>query len=316
MARRILTAVTTRAAGITPFERAERDPAFLERFARAYRGGADPLDALWWLDHPAEPGPSGAPPAAGRMTELRRAVYAPGADPAAAERYRELRSSLEGERAAVRAALAEAEGRDEHEPQASADAPTATALERPPRPSRPLLAVAVGVSAVAAFAAGLLSAPAIGGGGAPPPSSTATPRSTPTPADTAPFVSGASGSGSALGIFGEPQRDADRPAVGLGARLLPQTFHRLQAVPTFGVDVYAAEDSEGDVCLVALSVEAHLTASCTPIAAFRAAPLRLAFRADRYRDVWTKTGEQVELVATWGFFSRFTLDETALVAKQ
>ncbi len=48
----------------SPYERALHDRAFLERFARAYRGDAEPLDALWWHEHPDDPSPSGTPASA------------------------------------------------------------------------------------------------------------------------------------------------------------------------------------------------------------------------------------------------------------
>lgn len=296
----------------TAYDRARGDSAFLERFTLAYRGGDDPLDALWWHEHPESRAPSGAPPRAAELAELRRAVYAPGADRALAARYRRLQARLEQERAAVRDALAAAEqpeGRSratEAAPAASIE-PTAGSRSVP----RTRAGVVVALAATAAFAAGVLVAPALGRGAAPAPSA----APTPSPTASAPLLSSASGSGSALAIFGEPQRDVDRPAVGTDARLLPQTFHRLQAMPTLGIDVYAAEDTYGDVCLVALSVEAHLTASCTPNAASRAAPLRLTVRADRYRDVFTKTGEQVDLTVTWGFFNRFTTQEAPVAPK-
>jgi hypothetical protein len=35
-----------------------------DRFARHYRGRHSPEDALWWLDHPDDPGPTSAPPPA------------------------------------------------------------------------------------------------------------------------------------------------------------------------------------------------------------------------------------------------------------
>jgi hypothetical protein len=293
---------------VSPYQRARQDAAFLARFTQAYRGSDDPLDALWWQEHPEDVAPSGAPSVSAAAAGLRRAVYAPRSDPSASARYQRLQDRLERERAAVQEALAVAAEPVSVPPPMEQAAVAAPGSLRP-SPRRARLLLTASVAAAAAFPAGVLLAPALGGGGAP------EPTAPPTSSARAPSISGASGTGGALGIFGGAQREADRPAIGIGAHLLPQTFRRLRAEPTLGVDIYAAEDSDGDVCLVALTVEARLAAACAPIAAFRRAPLRLALRADRYRYETTKAGGQVELVATWGFPGRFTLDETPVTVK-
>jgi hypothetical protein len=63
-----------------------------DRFADEYRGEDAPEDALWWLDHPTAPGPSGALSREQRMAPLRAAVYG--------------RAPTEADRAALREAEA------------------------------------------------------------------------------------------------------------------------------------------------------------------------------------------------------------------
>lgn len=64
------------------------DPDLLRRFAAAYRGPHRPEDALWWLRHPDEPGPSGAPPPSAEPARLRRDLYLPAPPPQVHERFR------------------------------------------------------------------------------------------------------------------------------------------------------------------------------------------------------------------------------------
>jgi hypothetical protein len=303
---------------VTSVEPEHRDPAFVERFARAYEGSAAPVDALWWQEHPDETGPSGAPSPALALAELRRAMYAPGADPEASERYQRARAEQEREDRAARAALRAAAGGAagsigaERRQDGPAEPDDPAAAGRAPEPGagvrRSRTALLASLAAVVAFAGGVLVAPALGRIG----TSGAAPS--PTSSVVGPFISGSSGSGSALGIFGEPQRDIDRPAIGPDARLLPGSFRRLAARPERGVTVYAAEDAAGDVCLVALSAAGGIDAACTSIASFRSTPLRLAFRADGDRAGAPKTARPVQLVATWRFLGPFDLEEMPLTA--
>ena len=124
-------------------------------------------------------------------------------------------------------------------------------------------------------------------------------------------MSGSAGSGSALSIFAEPQRYEDHPSIDAGPRLLPQTFHRLQSVPWRGYEIFAAQSSSGGVCLVELSVDARVAAACSTIDGFRRRPLRLTFQADVYQDASTKTGQVVNIAATWTYLGEFSTDETS-----
>lgn len=91
--------------GLSAYDRALAEPRFLRAVRNAYAGPADLLDALWWLDHPLEPGPSGARPPAAAAAEARRALYGRTPPANALERYRAA-ADLEAEtRSAVAAAL-------------------------------------------------------------------------------------------------------------------------------------------------------------------------------------------------------------------
>ena len=90
----------------TAYDRALAEPRFLRAVRDAYDGPADLLDALWWLDRPHEPGPSGAPAPAAEAAEARRALYRRSTAPAALDRYREAADREAATRAAVAAAIA------------------------------------------------------------------------------------------------------------------------------------------------------------------------------------------------------------------
>jgi len=72
------------------------DPLFRARFEAAYTGDDDPLDALWWLDHPREAAPSGAAAPAARAAAARLALYGPGTEPAAVARYEQAAAAYGG----------------------------------------------------------------------------------------------------------------------------------------------------------------------------------------------------------------------------
>jgi hypothetical protein len=92
-----------------PYERALGDPGFLERVARRYGGRHDLLDALWWLDHPGQPGPSGAAPPLAALAGARRTLYARDTSPGAVARYTAAAAVEAADRSALLEAIAEAE---------------------------------------------------------------------------------------------------------------------------------------------------------------------------------------------------------------
>jgi hypothetical protein len=91
------------------YERALAEPRFLRAVRAAYVGPDDLLDALWWLDHPLERGPSGARPPATAAAEARRALYGRSVPPQALDRYREAADREAETRAAIASALAAVE---------------------------------------------------------------------------------------------------------------------------------------------------------------------------------------------------------------
>src|SRR5215212_1191572 len=93
----------------SPYERALTEPRFLRAVRAAYAGPDDLLDALWWLEHPLEPGPSGARPPAEEAAAARRALYGRSVPPEALEQYRRAADREAETRAAVVAALAAAD---------------------------------------------------------------------------------------------------------------------------------------------------------------------------------------------------------------
>ncbi len=93
-----------------PYERALGDPAFRARFAAAYRGDHDAMDALWWVTHPLEPSPRGVVAPAALRRDLQRAVYSaktsePGGSNPSAESLHALEASMAAERIEVARAL-------------------------------------------------------------------------------------------------------------------------------------------------------------------------------------------------------------------
>jgi hypothetical protein len=91
------------------YERALAEPRFLRAVRAAYVGPDDLLDALWWLDHPEEPGPSGARPPAAAAAEARRALYGRSVPPEALDSYRRAADRESETRAAIASALAAVE---------------------------------------------------------------------------------------------------------------------------------------------------------------------------------------------------------------
>ena len=87
------------------YERAMAQPRFLRAVRAAYTGGEDVLDALWWLEHPDEPGPTGAVGPAAAVAEARRALYARSVPAFALERFRAASEHEIAMRSAILSAL-------------------------------------------------------------------------------------------------------------------------------------------------------------------------------------------------------------------
>jgi hypothetical protein len=86
--------------------RRSRDAAteLARRFALEYRGEHDAADALYWLEHPDEKGPSGSPSPSRPLIELRRALYRPDVTAADHERYEAARALVDADFAVAAAA--------------------------------------------------------------------------------------------------------------------------------------------------------------------------------------------------------------------
>lgn len=275
---------------MSPVERALADPVFLAAVEEHYEGPGDALDALRLLHDPDAPDPSGRPfPFAG-LEERRALLYRPGADPAAAADLARLIELRETMRSAARAAVAAV-------PAALADR-MAAAPERPsrlrgPRRVWPILAATPLVAAIA-FLCGAAVGPSIGA--RPQPAATVGPAQLPEPVVVHP-----EGAQDALGIFGRRQAADDAPAVRPDGNLLGSTFRRLVSLPGPGVDLYAARTSDAQVCLVAVTIDAHLTASCASTADFRASPCSLDVSVTRDPVTDDATDTRTEIAASWSF---------------
>jgi hypothetical protein len=68
---------------VPPYQHALIDADFCARVGREYAGEHDVLDALWWLSHPDDIGPSGASSPRRLLSIARRSLY--GHEPAATE---------------------------------------------------------------------------------------------------------------------------------------------------------------------------------------------------------------------------------------
>ena len=93
------------------YERALAHPRFLAAVRAAYDGPHDVLDALWWLEHPLQPGPSGAIAPAMEVAVAQRSLYARSGTEAAHTRYREATERELASRSAIAAALLHASPR-------------------------------------------------------------------------------------------------------------------------------------------------------------------------------------------------------------
>lgn len=173
------------------YSRARHDPAFLDAVRREYAGRYDLLDALWWLEHPADSTPDGTPPPVHGLRDLQRRVFAADGgslgDPAAALALREFQSEVSAERAAIETAVAAVE--------AEARAPGLDSLFPMERPVEGAVATSAGAMSgrvskrtvnllvlvgIVAAAAGVVAGTQLGSGHV-----DAAPSASPTPAVTA-----------------------------------------------------------------------------------------------------------------------------------
>ncbi|MFT2817476.1 hypothetical protein [Leifsonia sp. A12D58] len=91
------------------YEQALRDDRFRADVTEVYTGQHSVLDALWWLEHPTEPAPSGRTAPATELRDLQHQLFSKDggglADPAAASRLPELEAEIRFEREAIEDAV-------------------------------------------------------------------------------------------------------------------------------------------------------------------------------------------------------------------
>jgi len=264
---------------MSPYRWALHDPAFLRAVEARWSGGLPALDALRALDDE-----DGSPYAG--LDARRAALYRPGADPAEGAEVARLIRERDALRDAVAAAL--------QDPGALVPSVGGGAAASVPRSRRtwPVLLLAVPVAA-AAFAGGLLLGPALGSRAAVLP--TIAPAELPEPVLVRP--AGAD----ALAVFTRAPHATDHPIVAPGGDLLATSFRRLAALPGVGVDLYAARTKESEVCLVAVTVDAHLTASCADPQGFRRTPCSIDLSVTKDPETDDPKGTRTEIEATWSF---------------
>lgn len=292
------------------YERALRDPDFLEAVRTEHAGSWDVLDALWWASHPLDASPSGAAAPLAQVQVLQRRVFAADADAAGDHdvhgELQKLQAEVTREAAAIDAAvlaahagtgaalavIREAAGADEADAGEPADAAGAgdgfeTGLDAPAPTGtgRRRLLLAAGLTAAVLLGA-------IGGsqfsaatllGAAPTPSATPSAVSTPPPI--------------ALTVFQREQIPEDLPAVPLPAEFDSPTVRALgsmgavDADPVWTTYYYVARTTSGLVCLIVVPPQTAAISTCTMETDFPSTGLRLYWQAEGvFADTGTSTG--------------------------
>jgi len=264
---------------MSPYRRALHDPAFLGAVETRWSGGLPALDALRALDDE-----EGSPYAG--LDARRAGLYRPGADPAEGAEVARLIRERDALRDAVAAAL--------QDPRAGTPAVVVGAAASVQRTRRawPVLLLAV-PAAAAAFAGGLLLGPALGSRAEVLPA--IAPAQLPEPVVVRP--AGAD----ALAIFTRTRHITDRPIVAPEGDLVATSFRRLVTLQGAGVDLYAARTGGDQVCLVAVTVDAHLTASCANPEDFRGMPLTIDLSVTKDPSTDDPKDTRTEVEATWSF---------------
>lgn len=227
------------------WERVAADPALLAALRRNDAGPGDPLDRLWWAEHPGEPTPAGLPDPAAAVETARRALFRPGASPGAADEVARASIAAEEGLLAARRALAAADAEMRARPAPGVG----------PGPSGGVRRLLVGpvvaallIGAAAGFAGGRFTA-------------------RPAPA--------------ALAVFDRAQQADDLPpsiAV-IPSAVLRRSTRLLGSSSPSGTSMYAARTADGRVCMLAVVLARYAAGSCTTDAAFTEAGLSLTFPA-------------------------------------
>jgi hypothetical protein len=269
----------------TPFQRARRDAAYLARLRAAYQGDDDVLDALWWLDHPTRPGPSGAVAPAARLAAARRDLYGPAASADAAARVAEALEAAERSRASALSAVALAA------PPPVRAAPAARVAASSVRGASDVVApqvqedhsvlrrrvtlAVVGPLLLAAAVLGVVAGLGLGQGARPV-------TSAPTGEALAQHFQQTVAGDDALAVFDKAQAYYDLPG-GAAASLDSSTARRLLVLGDsrlIGARTRGGSGG-GGICLLIVDLAAHVSGSCGSVAEFRHAGLTLERPADR-----------------------------------
>jgi hypothetical protein len=276
---------------MSPYRRALADPAFRRAVQEHYAGRHPLLDALRWFEGEAPSGEEGPPSPYEGLEGRRAALYRPHADQAEAARVAALLVERDEERAAVSSAVEAAEGGARpvrHRP-AEDDAGPAP---RRARPSWAVVLLAV-PAAIAAFVAGSALGPVVGQRVEPLPSVAAAQQ--PDPVVVKPTGAGA------VAVFARAQELSDVPIATPDGDLIAQSFRRLAVLRGPGVVLYGAQTTEGQICLVAITIDAHITATCSRDADFRLTPSSIDVSVTQDPATDDPKGTRTEIVATWSY---------------
>ncbi|WP_130176648.1 hypothetical protein [Cryobacterium sp. SO1] len=303
------------------YERALRDPDFLEDVRSHHAGSWDVLDALWWASHPLDAAPSGAAAPLAQVRALQRRVFAADADvvgdhgvhgelqrlqaqvareagaidAAALAAHTDAGAAL-ADAGAARAVKREAAGADDTDAGGPADATGVgagfkTGLDAPAPAGigRRRILLTAGLTAavlLGALGGSRLSDPTLFGA-APAPSA----ASTPPPL--------------ALTVFQREQMPEDLPAVPLPAEFDTSTVRALgsmgavDADPAFTTYYYTVRTTSSLVCLIVLPPAASLLSTCTLEPEFPSTGLRLYWQAQGiFADTGAATGPVTSFL-TW-----------------
>jgi hypothetical protein len=276
---------------VTPYRRALADPAFRQAVEEHYAGRLPVLDALRWFEGDELPRDDRAASPYEGLDARRAALYRADADRTEAARVAALLVERDEERAAIRSAVEAAEGRRGPGRPSPARDDAGKALRRARR-AWPVLLLAV-PAAVAAFLAGSALGPAVGQ------------RIEPLPSIAAaqvpdPVVLKATGAG-ALAVFARDQVRSDVPIATPTGDLVAPSFRRLAVLQGTGVVLYAARTTQGQVCLVAITVDAHITATCSLDTDFRLTPCSIDVSVTKDPTTDDPKDTRTEIAATWSY---------------
>ena len=295
-----------------PYERALRDPDFLEAVRSHHTGSWDVPDALWWASHPLDVSPSGTAAPQAQVRALQRRVFAADADaagdPGVHDELQRLEAEIARETAAIYAAVLAATVLDTVVLVADSGTGAALAVSGEPDDSDDLdagepagpaparyrrLLLAAGLTAavlLGAFGGSRLSAATLPGA-APAPSATATAANTPPPL--------------ALTIFQREPMPEDLPAVSLPAEFDASTVRQLgsmgsvDADPAWTTYYYVARTTSKLVCLIVVPPATTFLSTCTLEQDFPSTGLRLYWQSEgTFGGTGTSTGP-VNGFLTW-----------------